>query len=42
VVARIGITQSAYAQQEEALKNCRAMPEKIAAALGISPDELDL
>jgi DNA-binding XRE family transcriptional regulator len=42
VAERIGITQSAYAQQEAVSKNRKATREKIAAALGISPEQLDL
>lgn len=42
VAARIGITQSAYAQQEAAPKNRKATREKIAAALGILPGQLDI
>lgn len=42
VAARIGITQSAYAQQEAAPKNRKATREKIAAALGILPEQLDI
>ena len=42
VAARIGITQSAYAQQEAAPKNRKATREKIAAALGISADQLEV
>jgi ribosome-binding protein aMBF1 (putative translation factor) len=42
VAARIGISQSAYAQQEAAPKNRKATREKIAAALGISPEVLDV
>lgn len=42
VAARIGITQSAYAQQEAAPKNRKATREKIAAAMGISAGQLDV
>lgn len=34
--------QSAYAQQEQAAKPRKATREKIAAALGIAPDLLDV
>jgi|APAra7269097559_1048567.scaffolds.fasta_scaffold13048_3 DNA-binding XRE family transcriptional regulator len=42
VAARIGISQSAYAQQEAAPKNRKATREKIATALGILPEQLDV
>jgi DNA-binding XRE family transcriptional regulator len=42
VAGRIGISQSAYAQQESAPKNRKATREKIAAALGILPTQLDV
>jgi len=42
VAARIGISQPAYAQQEQAKKPRRATREKIAGAFGIAPDLLDL
>jgi len=42
VAARIGISQSAYAQQEAAKKPRKATREKIARALGIAPALLDL
>jgi len=42
VAARIGISQSAYAQQEASATNRRATRRKIAAALGIRPEQLDL
>lgn len=42
VASRIGITQPAYAQQETAAKPRKATREKIAAALGIAPDLLDI
>jgi DNA-binding XRE family transcriptional regulator len=42
VAERIGITQSAYAQQEQAASPRKATREKIAAALGIAPDLLDI
>lgn len=40
VAERIGITQSAYAQQEVARKPRKATLEKIAAALGITLEQL--
>lgn len=42
VAERIGITQPAYAQQEQAANPRKATREKIAAALGIAPDLLDI
>lgn len=42
VAARIGISQPAYAQQEQAAKPRKVTREKIAAALGIAPDLLDV
>lgn len=42
VAARLGITQSAYAQQEAAEKPRKATLKKIADALGISPKVLDV
>jgi len=42
VAAKMGITQSAYAQMEAAPKNRKATREKIAAALGIQPEQLDV
>ncbi|MFD2191604.1 helix-turn-helix domain-containing protein [Pistricoccus aurantiacus] len=41
IAQRIGISQSAYAQQESARKPRKATREKIAAALGISPLQLE-
>ncbi|MFT0533256.1 helix-turn-helix domain-containing protein [Castellaniella hirudinis] len=38
---RLGVTQSAYSQQESRGNLRKASREKIAAALGISPDQLD-
>jgi DNA-binding XRE family transcriptional regulator len=38
---RLGISQSAYAQQENSSRLRKASREKIAAALGISPEQLD-
>jgi DNA-binding XRE family transcriptional regulator len=40
VASRIGITQGAYAQQETSPRNRKATHEKIAAALGIWPEQL--
>lgn len=42
VAERIGISQSAYAQQEQAAKPRKATRQKIAAALGIAPSLLDV
>lgn len=42
LAARIGITQSAYAQQESAPKNRKATREKIAAAMGLSTEQLSV
>lgn len=42
VAGRIGITKSAYAQQEAAANPRKATREKIAAALGIAPELLDI
>lgn len=42
VAARIGITQPAYAQQEQAAKPRKATRVKIAAALGIAESLLDI
>lgn len=41
VAARIGISQSAYAQQERSERLRKSTREKIAAALGIQPQQLD-
>lgn len=41
VAAKLGITQGAYAQQEGSDKLRRSTREKIAAALGIFPQQLD-
>ncbi|MHA6881554.1 helix-turn-helix domain-containing protein [Ralstonia pseudosolanacearum] len=41
VAAKLGITQGAYAQQEASDKLRRSTREKIAAALGIFPQQLD-
>jgi len=42
VAARIGISQSAYAQQETATKPRKVTREKIAQALGIASELLDI
>jgi len=42
VAERIGITQPAYAQQEQAAKPRKATRERIAQAFGIAPALLDL
>ena len=42
VAQRLGISQSAYAQQEAAERPRKATREKIAAALGIPTQSLDL
>ena len=42
VAERIGISQSAYAQQEQAASPRKATRQKIAAALGIATDLLDI
>ncbi|MCW3528678.1 helix-turn-helix domain-containing protein [Burkholderia cenocepacia] len=41
VAARIGISQSAYAQQERGERLRKSTREKIAAAPGIRPQQLD-
>ncbi|MEW6347063.1 MAG: helix-turn-helix transcriptional regulator [Paraburkholderia sp.] len=41
VAKRLGISQSAYAQQEGSERLRKSSREKIAAALGILPDQLD-
>lgn len=41
VAARLGISQSAYAQQEASERLRKATGEKIAAALGITAAQLD-
>lgn len=41
VAKRLDITQSAYAQQENNTRLRKASREKIAAALGITPTQLD-
>jgi DNA-binding XRE family transcriptional regulator len=42
VATRIGISQPAYAQQEAGARPRRSTREKIAGALGITPQMLDL
>lgn len=42
VAARLGISQSAYAQQENSERLRKASIERIAAALRISPEQLDI
>lgn len=42
VAERIGISQPAYAQQEQATRPRKATREKIANALGIAPALLDI
>jgi transcriptional regulator with XRE-family HTH domain len=42
VAERIGITQPAYAQHEQAAKPRKATREKIAVAFGIAPELLEL
>ncbi|AMR77665.1 helix-turn-helix domain-containing protein [Cupriavidus nantongensis] len=42
VAERLGISQSAYAQQESSTKLRKSSLEKIAAALGISVAQLDV
>ncbi|RAS25890.1 helix-turn-helix domain-containing protein [Paraburkholderia bryophila] len=41
VARRMGVSQSAYAQQESSEKLRKSSREKIAAALGITADQLD-
>jgi len=41
VAERLGVSQSAYAQQESRDRLRKASREKIAAALGISPEQLN-
>ena len=41
VAARLGISQSSYAEQEDSESLPRSSIEKIAAALGITFDQLD-
>lgn len=42
VAARLGVSQSAYAQQENSERLRRTSIERIAAALEISPAQLDI
>ncbi|MCY1308079.1 helix-turn-helix protein [compost metagenome] len=42
IAERLGITQSAYAQQETSSRPRRGTREKVAKALGITADQLDL
>lgn len=42
VAERIGISQAAYAQQEKAKRPRKQTRERIASALGIGPEMLDL
>ncbi len=42
VAKRLGVSQSAYAQQENSERLRKASIEKIAAALGITPAQLDI
>ncbi|MES2187299.1 MAG: helix-turn-helix transcriptional regulator [Pseudomonadota bacterium] len=42
VAQRMGVTQSAYAQLESSAKLRKSSRERIAAALGIMPGQLDL
>ncbi|MCY1557764.1 helix-turn-helix protein [compost metagenome] len=42
VADRLGITQSAYAQQETSSRPRKVTREKVAKALGITADQLDL
>ena len=41
LAARLGISQSAYAQQESSERLRKSSLERIAAALGITPEQLD-
>lgn len=41
VAARLGVSQSAYAQQEASTRLRKSSREKIAKALGIKPAQLD-
>lgn len=41
LAARIGISQSAYAQQENSERLRKSSMERIAIALGITPEQLD-
>ncbi len=40
--ARLGISRSAYAQQENSERLCKASIEKIAIALGITSEQLNI
>lgn len=42
VATRMGVSQSAYAQQENSERLRKSSIERIAAALGISPAQLDI
>lgn len=42
VAERLGITQSAYAQQESSSRPRKATRERLAKVLGIKPDQLQL
>lgn len=42
VAKRMGISQPAFAQQENDAKPCKATREKIATAFGINADQLEL
>ena len=42
VATRLGISQSAYAQQENSERLHKTSIERIAAALGITPAQLDI
>ncbi|MCD9124004.1 helix-turn-helix transcriptional regulator [Cupriavidus sp. UGS-1] len=42
VAKRMGVSQSAYAQHEASSRLRKATREKIAAALGITPTQLDI
>lgn len=41
LAARLGISQSAYAQQESSERRRKSSLQRIAAALGITPEQLD-
>lgn len=42
LATRLGISQSAYSQQEANPNNRRATRERVAEALGITPEQLDV
>jgi transcriptional regulator with XRE-family HTH domain len=42
IAARLGISQSAYSQQEVNQNNRKATRERIAEAFGINPEQLDI